>query len=109
MDEKTLAALRGSIAKWQAIANGTGDDLGTANCPLCQMFNNSSTQDEEDFDTCVGCPVMERTGQDECGSTPYWDYYQAGAQMGKNSERALSAAQAELNFLISLLPEGQIP
>jgi hypothetical protein len=38
MDEKTLEALKGSIRKWEAIVDGTGEDDGADNCPLCHMF-----------------------------------------------------------------------
>src|SRR5262245_41236356 len=33
MDDETLEALNGSIAKWQAIVGGTGEDEGAENCP----------------------------------------------------------------------------
>jgi len=38
MDEKTLAALRGSISKWEGIVAGTMQDSGASNCPLCKKF-----------------------------------------------------------------------
>jgi hypothetical protein len=63
MDNQTLAALKGSIRKWENIAAGTGVDKGVFNCPLCKLF---------------------------------------GATHG-DPER-IAAAQAELDFLRSLLP-----
>lgn len=39
MEAETLIALQGSIAKWQAIVDGTGTEQGPANCPLCLKFN----------------------------------------------------------------------
>ena len=70
MDAETLAALKGSIAKWNAIADGTGSDKGGKNCPLCAMFFQHGD--------CEGCPVFEKTGYPDCRDTPYgewWDAY----------------------------------
>lgn len=90
MNAETLTALRGSIAKWRAIVAGTGINRGPSDCPLCKLFFFVRR--------CVGCPVFERTGETGCGGTPYSDYE-------KNGE--LEVAKAELDFLISLLPEGE--
>jgi len=38
MDAETMAALKGSIAKWEAIVAGAGKDFGASNCPLCRKF-----------------------------------------------------------------------
>ena len=56
MDTKTLTALKGSIAKWEAIVAGTGEDRGTENCPLCAAFYHHPKH-------CEGCPVERSTGQ----------------------------------------------
>lgn len=90
MDNLTLEALRGSVKKWQAIVDGTGKNRGPSDCPLCKLFFFVRL--------CVGCPVFERTGETGCGGTPYMDYEKHGE---------LYLAQAELDFLISLLPEGE--
>lgn len=106
MNAKTLKALRGSIAKWRAIVDGTGTDEGPDNCPLCLIFR---------YDECIDCPVAMKTGKDSCEGSPYvdlwigtfpsfhWREYRADT-----SERE-AAAQAELDFLISLLPPGEAP
>lgn len=91
MDEGILKALKGSIAKWEAILAGTGEDDGPDNCPLCQLFNTPQTKD----DFCKGCPVREATSQRFCHGTPYEDYLDGGDD---------EVAQAELDFLKSLLP-----
>lgn len=88
MTPETLTALRGSIAKWEAIVNGTGQDKGTKNCPLCQMFFNVTGN-------CDGCPVKESSGQSGCDGTPY-DHYDRDMP---------EIAEEELEFLKSLLPE----
>lgn len=116
MKAATLAALRGSIAKWRAIVEGTGADHGTSNCSLCQMFFDNDELDEEgDIAYCVGCPVYDHTGEDNCRATPFESW--AGLVRDQNiidgryarDPIARDAAQAELDFLISLLPEGEAP
>ena len=91
MDEGTLEALKGSIRKWEAIVNGTGTDEGGRNCPLCQLFRY-------DDDLCLRCPVMLHTGSDCCIGTPYRKY---------RDNKTTENAQAELDFLKSLLPPGE--
>ena len=111
MDAETLAALKGSIAKWDAIAAGTGADRGGKNCPLCAMFCQ--------YGDCEGCPVMEYTGYSDCSDTPYSDWWKAcrrdfgappprvkgGAYATTDELKAL--ARTEADFLRSLLPEGE--
>lgn len=105
MDAVTLTALRGSIAKWRAIVDGTGGDDGSDNCPLCLVFPLS----------CRGCPVMKKTGRPGCQATPYLSFaelfYAADDEWPHFAEttKQKAAAQAELDFLISLLPEGETP
>lgn len=85
MDPATLVALKGSIAKWEGIVAGGPE----GDCPLCLMFFRGRPIE----DICVGCPVMERTGRRMCRGTPYWD------------DTNPKQAQAELDFLKSLLPK----
>lgn len=104
MDERTLTALRGSIQKWEAIVAGTGADHGMDNCPLCQEFAVT----DHAFRACHGCPVKARTGQSNCKGTPYIDWFDETNPDGRvTDERTKALAQAELDFLRSLLPEGQ--
>lgn len=95
MDAKTRKALEGSIEKWQKIVAGTGIDEGARNCPLCAMFYNLG---------CHGCPVRECSGRPFCFDTPH-DAYVNAIEYGTRSPEALRAAQAELDFLISLRPK----
>lgn len=90
MAPEVLEALRGSIKKWEGIVAGTTRDEGGRNCPLCQMFVHGKAA------TCRGCPVRTRTGKSSCDGTPYY-YYEHGDTQ---------TAQAELDFLKSLLPES---
>lgn len=110
MDARTLEALNGSIAKWEAIVAGTGVDSGTSNCPLCQAFNA-----DDDTPSCAGCPVAEATEETWCDGSPYatmWD--QAESPRNANgtgyahTAESLAAAQAELDFLRSLLPDATL-
>ena len=102
MDERTLTALKGSIAKWEAIVAGTDNDRGAKNCTLCQAFPD-----------CDGCPVAEETGQDDCEGSPYEEtrYFEArsdanGTYLGRApvTPEDFAIARAELDFLRSLLP-----
>ena len=109
MDAETLEALKGSIAKWEAIVAGTGVDDGTDNCPLCQRFNH----DNMVKDHCVGCPASKATGQAWCLGSPFaaWTQHQNRVHGSYTRHKAklgcpecARSATAELDFLKSLLP-----
>lgn len=108
MDERTLAALKGSIAKWEAIVADEGEDSGPNNCPLCQLFHPAHGGKGNPVD-CGGCPVREATGQMGCGGTPY-DTYEVLTVDGDDDdvEAIAAAAQEELEFLRSLLPADEV-
>jgi hypothetical protein len=95
MDLRTLEALKGSIAKWEAIVAGAEEDRGGDNCPLRQIFCNDEVPAKM---LCRGCPVFESTGRTACQGSPY-PLYTVGERAGTTE-----AAQAELDFLRSLLP-----
>ena len=117
MDKKTLTALRGSIKKWERIVTGHGHDDGSDNCPLCALFYDN-------YLSCKGCPVNDRTGQWGCGGSPYTDWRKAlrieaskllgleGLEMYEVVDegfvvgpRTQAAAIKEYEFLVSLLPD----
>ena len=106
MDDKTKTALLGSIEKWQKIVDGTGEDMGTFNCPLCQLFYVQKND-------CQGCPVSEKTGFVGCAESPYIAFSRLDRdslaepdKMEPEIQRQrIDAAKAELEFLKSLLPE----
>ncbi len=100
MDERTLEALRGSVAKWQQIVDGEGMDLGTYNCPLCLEF-----YDGEESGDCDGCPVAAKTGTQYCNRTPYEDLELNMKPRETYTEVDVEGARRELEFLKSLLPE----
>lgn len=107
MDPETLNALNGSINKWSNIVAGTGADKLSRNCALCKMFM--------DKNRCVGCPVAAKAGVGGCHQTPFeeWNEHQALVHMPesilkrvvhKGCVECARLAQAELDFLRSLLP-----
>lgn len=104
MDERTLTALRGSIKKWDDIVAGTGRDESSDNCPLCVEFNT-------DTSLCDECPVAIATGEYLCQGTPYmkWArlFHCRPLPWVAKEPQQKAAAQAELDFLRSLLPEGE--
>lgn len=124
MDASTLEALRGSIAKWEAIIDGTGVDRGRENCPLCQKFH--PFPDTSPYTQwCRGCPVRQKTGLSGCEGTPYQEYdlldekidlatdagplspyYRSDDVLRQLRDSRRQAAIQELEFLRSLLPEG---
>lgn len=110
MTPKALAALNGSICnKWEKIESGIGYDAGAANCPLCRAFHPDAIVEKR----CAGCPVKEHTGRVLCRGTPYetWArHFSAlkiypGLRRRVTDDETRALAQAELDFLRSLLPE----
>jgi len=106
LDKATLKALKDSIKKWEKIVAGEGEDKGTINCPLCWLYYGS------DSGTCVGCPVMRKTGLADCKGTPYtnWVRHHMEQHLDMFScvvycEECKKLAKRELEFLKSLLPK----
>lgn len=105
----TLTALKASIRHWEenVAAETPGKvKLGSRDCALCRAFQ---TWSRGQTSNCAGCPVAAKTGQHGCEGTPYRDAVFAHDKWDdagdKNAWR--TAAQAELDFLRSLLPEQQ--
>jgi len=78
-------ALELSIRKWEVVAEESPvrSGLASSTCAFCHVYEND----------CKGCPVMARTGKDQCRGTPYYGY--AGAPTPAN-------AQKMVDFLKSL-------
>lgn len=105
MDAKTKEALEGSIEKWLKIVTWTGGDDSCDNCPLCWLFHD---------DDCDGCPVSNSTGLMYCSGSPYaiWRGAINNTEQDDPPRNVYVAtpdmqlaAEGELLFLISLLPE----
>ena len=105
MEEKTLVALKKSIEHWEKNAAPGDHPVSTKakDCALCGLFFW-----EED---CAGCPVYQRTGREGCHGSPYWSVVDAKLELcadeskGRLRKKLREAAQKELDFLKSLLPE----
>ncbi len=103
MDERTLTALKASIEKWERNAQAempTDVLTGVEDCPLCELFFSK---------VCEGCPVAEAVNAIYCRRTPYGRADQLQRLWGGDDAAASdfhAAAQAEVDFLKSLLPEG---
>ena len=109
MKPETLTALKESIKHWERNAFGPIGEASvySDDCSLCIRFDN----DDEFSCTLNGerCPVYERTDETVCRGTPYEGIsellYYARVKGGETAYR--NAAKAELEFLKSLLPEGE--
>ena len=97
MSPETLTALQASIKHWEKNSQIESIDdakCGTSHCALCQRFYHKG---------CYGCPIAAKTGRDSCDGTPY-----VKANTAYNQEDLVAfkkAAQAEIEFLRSLLPQ----
>lgn len=102
MNAKTLTALKASIAHWERMRDDRecGELPDCQDCPLCKRFLNRSS---EEFPWCLGCPVARNTGRIGCQNTP-WQFANATFSVGSNRQWR-KAAQAEIDFLKSLLPK----
>jgi hypothetical protein len=115
MNPKALKALKASIHHWRenvAAERPEGVALGPDYCALCRAFQLPFSADSDRVFPCNGCPVKMRTGRERCNGTPYEaaeDAHTAWYVTEGHYERDgwREVAQAELDFLISLLPEGE--
>ena len=106
MKPETLTALKESIKHWERNAFGPIGKASDAmrDCALCGIYFNSN---------CEECPVRENTGRRSCHGTPYskasraLDRWQSSDGVKAEEDAFREAAKAELEFLKSLLPEGE--
>jgi hypothetical protein len=97
---KAIIGVKGSIEKWVNIVAGVGIDDGTHNCALCKLYWQND---------CRNCPVKQVAGAIFCKNTPYieWLHYTRFNGPKVFDARSRELAQAELEFLRSLLPKGK--
>lgn len=100
MDKETLAALKGSIKKWEDIRDGKEADEGPDNCPLCELFFKRR---------CAGCPIADEVEEPTCHGTPYPLFNHCGNRECEGTKMAkcpecIEVAQKEVDFLKGLLP-----
>jgi hypothetical protein len=108
MDARTLEALKASIKHWEETTAATdvkSVKIGASECALCGLFN---TPDMVAYEECVGCPVYRATERSYCEGTPFDTAYYL-LEHGGDFDLFRAAAKAELDFLRSLLPEGETP
>lgn len=104
MDKETKTALLESIAHWERMRDDPccHERPGIADCALCGLFSNLR---------CRGCPVAEKTENIRCRETPHSEADLAWRLAQYPTEETLSAwraaAQAEIDFLKSLLPREE--
>lgn len=102
MKEKAITALKQSIEHWEKIVAGDdSEQIGSFHCALCRQYHAKE---------CRGCPVKARTGLKYCFGSPFEaieDFADRCLMPIKNSDPEFTPlAQAELDFLKSLLPKS---
>ena len=107
MKKSELKALKGSIAKWRKIEEGTGDDNGEKNCPLCIEHRILPG-----LVACDECIIAQSVSGD-CYDTPYgsWAFHhdvihKSQSPLAIECPKCEELAMAELTFLESLLSIG---
>lgn len=112
MEARTREALENSIQHWREnIAQNNCDRIyiGSSDCALCELFLDNRRRQ------CGDCPVAENTGAQLCNRTPWlkcritlssWQN-DPDEEAYRNTWR--QAAQAMVDFLISLLPQEENP
>jgi hypothetical protein len=113
MTPETRAALEQSIVHHERMledkAYAAESGLGADACALCREYY---------ADRCRGCPIPGRVGAGYCHRTPYGTLRDANVtwygayERGSEDEPAFwakrqEAERAEIEFLRSLLPEGE--
>ena len=109
MKPEAEQALRESIKHWEEMRDDYRMSSPHANtCNLCKMFIRGSAR------ACLGCPVSEKTRMTGCVGTPFVMAQDAHYVLRISPNSMLEfkwkhAAQIEIDFLKSLLPENQTP
>ena len=101
--QQTVEALDDSISHWERIESGTtmpGEGIFSFSCPLCELFMH----DHATIQSCLGCPVRQKTGKPTCQDTPWFDVYMAYCDV-HSLEKIRPAAKIELEFLRELRAE----
>lgn len=93
MSKRALAALEGSIQKWERVVATGAFGVGPEGCMLCQLYNHHVTR-KNHRDACSPvCPVRADTGSNFCAGSPYeyyesaWDDYPADCKAAAVAER----------------------
>ena len=115
MSKRARTALEKSIQHWRENVEATDEwqiGVGASDCALCALYNRPYMIEDR---CCRACPVMKRTGRQYCDCTPHDDAWAAVDNLRFRDDcppikadwaRWRKAAQAELEFLESLLQEA---
>ena len=105
MTPKIHEALLASIAYWKEnLAAGLHEaEIGGKDCPLC----NATRPSPASGINCSKCPVMQKTGEQDCEGSPWRDV--SNAFWAADEVAFREAAQREITLLESLLPESEAP
>lgn len=101
MNAKTLKALKESIQSWKTREIRKYTDIMSEHCALCHLFLFKSH--------CVGCPIYE-TVDGGCKNTVWrklFSYLHNTALTKLDPKIIEQYRKEEVDFLISLLPEGE--
>ena len=109
MDSEMLKALKSSIASWKK--RRETDDWGHEGCALCDHAGELRPRPAGVISRCSFCVIGQLDGAHYCYNTPYRKASEAfNAWLEKDSDETLEAwhkaADAEIAFLESLLPNG---
>ncbi len=101
MNAKTLKALKASIEHWRRLRDNRfcGEYAGQDDCPLCQLFAAGFAKHR-----CRGCPIDDKTKRN-CRNSPYTKAHSAFHNDALSETAWRKTAQAEIDFLKSLLPK----
>lgn len=107
MSKRTLSALKASIRHWEenaAASTPQGVHIYGDRCPLCALYAIHGS-------CSATCPVKGATGKNNCEGSP-WEVARDAFWKRKDGGKRITfraAAQAEVDFLKSLLPKGHKP
>jgi hypothetical protein len=103
-----LPYLKESIEHWTRMSTGNRlpkEEALAGDCALCRRYNTIPLATDSINKCCIGCPVMAKTGRQFCSTTPYGRASAFGDAYGYDSDEFKAAAEEELTFLKSLLPQ----
>jgi hypothetical protein len=104
--QKRRACLE-SWRHWDQIARMESPDrafIGMNSCELCALYNGHRTWHVHLEDSCLSCPVYEKSGRVGCKGTPYDEFAEWWSRLvPKNAEEGRRLARAEADFLLQFV------
>lgn len=96
--EATVQCLK---RKWLPAMLANNGRTKTLQCALCDYAEQMFMEKNEMGYYCDSCPVKKATGKVQCQDTPFYKHRAAITDTSRQKE-----ARKEVDFLLSLLPEG---